>query len=70
MPLRVDELKTADEKEHPPVAADVTYQPASIDIWDKKYRLKSKDGTALDQTIDHTFKRIAKALSNKSRRWF
>ena len=64
MPLRVDELKTAEEKEHPPVAADVAYQPASIDIWDKKYRLKSKDGTVLDQTIDHTFKRIAKTLAD------
>ena len=64
MPLRVDSLKTAEEKECPPVTADVSYQPASIDIWDKKYRLKYKDGAVLDQTIDHTFKRIAKALAD------
>jgi ribonucleoside-diphosphate reductase alpha chain len=44
--------------------AKVAYQPASTDIWDKKYRLKTKDGIVLDQTIDHTFKRVAKALAN------
>ena len=64
MSLRVDELKTAEEGEHPPVKADVAHQPASFDIWDKKYRLKSKDGTVLDQTVDHTYKRIAKALAD------
>ena len=64
MSLRVDELKTAEEGERPPVKADVADQPASFDIWDKKYRLKSKDGTVLDQTVDHTYKRIAKALAD------
>ena len=54
MSLRVDELKTAEEGERLPVKADVAHQPASFDIWDKKYRLKSKDGTVLDQTVDHT----------------
>jgi ribonucleoside-diphosphate reductase alpha chain len=63
VPLRVDELKTAEEREHLPVEADVVLQPASFDIWDKKYRLKSKDGTALDETVDHTYMRIAKALA-------
>jgi ribonucleoside-diphosphate reductase alpha chain len=62
--LKVDKLKTAEEKERPPVTTNISYQSASIDIWDKKYRLKSKDGTVLDQTIDHTFKRIAKALAD------
>ena len=44
-------------------AAEVRYQPASIDIWDKKYRLKSKDGQAIDENIDQTYLRVARALS-------
>src|SRR3546814_10450632 len=37
--------------------------PASQDIWEKKYRLTSKSGEAIDVTIDDTYKRIAKALA-------
>ncbi len=39
-------------------------QPASLDIWDKKYRLKAKNGAAVDQNIDDTYRRVAKALSD------
>lgn len=42
---------------------DIPLQPASYDIWDKKYRLKSKDGTVIDQTIDDTYRRVARALA-------
>lgn len=42
---------------------DVPMQPASLDIWDKKYRLKAKDGTIVDATIDDTYKRVATALA-------
>ena len=42
---------------------DVTLQPASEDIWDKKYRLKDKDGNAVDKNVADTYKRVAKALS-------
>ncbi len=42
---------------------EIPLQPASFDIWDKKYRLKSKRGDAVDETIDDTYKRVAKALS-------
>src|SRR3546814_17782304 len=38
-------------------------QPASADIWDKKYRLKTKAGEAVDADIDGTYQRVAKALS-------
>ena len=41
----------------------VPFQEASLDIWDKKYRLKSKLGECIDATIDDTFKRVARALS-------
>lgn len=38
-------------------------QPASIDIWDKKYRLKDKDGTPIDKEIADTWERVASALA-------
>jgi ribonucleoside-diphosphate reductase alpha chain len=43
---------------------DIPYQPASLDIWQKKYRLVSKDGLVLDQTMDETYQRIARALAD------
>ncbi|QKT03141.1 adenosylcobalamin-dependent ribonucleoside-diphosphate reductase [Ectothiorhodospiraceae bacterium 2226] len=43
---------------------EIPYQPASIDIWDKKYRLKAKDGTVLDQDMDGTWQRVARALAD------
>jgi len=42
---------------------DIPLQEASLDIWDKKYRLKSKTGVIIDQSIDDTFKRVARALA-------
>jgi len=44
--------------------SDIPLQAASRDIWDKKYRLKSKSGRVLDQAIDDTYKRIARALAD------
>lgn len=46
---------------------DIALQPASFDIWDKKYRLKSKSGDAVDLTIDDSFRRVAKALAEVER---
>lgn len=43
---------------------EIPFQDASIDIWDTKYRLKSKDGVAIDNTIDETYQRVARALSD------
>src|SRR3546814_8434688 len=37
-------------------------QPSSADSWDKKYRLKTKAGEAVDADIDGTYQRVAKAL--------
>jgi ribonucleoside-diphosphate reductase alpha chain len=42
----------------------IPYQEASLDIWDKKYRLTSKSGEALDQSMDDTYMRVARALSD------
>ena len=41
----------------------VPFQEASLDIWDKKYRLKSKIGESIDANIDETYKRVALAIS-------
>jgi len=42
----------------------VPMQPASQDIWDKKYRLKTKQGDAVDVDIDGTYRRVARALAD------
>ena len=44
-------------------AVEIPLQPASLDIWDKKYRLKSKQGAPVDVDIDHTYQRVARALA-------
>ncbi|TDX99663.1 LAGLIDADG family homing endonuclease [Thiohalophilus thiocyanatoxydans] len=42
---------------------EIPFQDASLDIWDKKYRLKSKDGRIIDQSMDETYQRVARALA-------
>ena len=42
----------------------ITIQPASLDIWDKKYRLRSRSGDAIDDTMDDTWQRVARALAD------
>ncbi|CTP89430.1 LAGLIDADG family homing endonuclease [Xanthomonas graminis] len=42
----------------------IPMQPASQDIWDKKYRLKTKQGEPLDADIDGTYQRVARALAD------
>lgn len=43
---------------------DIGLQPASLDIWDAKYRLKTKDGQGIDANIDATYQRVARALAD------
>ena len=45
-------------------AQKIPLQDASLDIWDKKYRLRDKQGTPVDQTLDDTFMRVAKATAS------
>jgi ribonucleoside-diphosphate reductase alpha chain len=45
-------------------ARSIPYQEASLDIWDKKYRLTAKDGTPVDRSMDDTYKRVARALAD------
>jgi ribonucleoside-diphosphate reductase alpha chain len=49
--------------EHKDVDA-IPFQEASLDIWDKKYRLSAKDGSPVDKTMDDTYKRVARALAD------
>ena len=42
----------------------IRFQEASVDIWDKKYRLTSKDGEAVDHSMDDTYLRVARALAD------
>ena len=44
--------------------ADITLQPASLDIWKAKYRLTAKNGAPIDAAIDDTYRRVAKALAD------
>ena len=37
--------------------------PIAEQIWNMKYRLKSADGTVIDETLEHTWRRIAKDLA-------
>ena len=45
-------------------ARSIPFQEASLDIWDRKYRLSAKDGTPVDQCMDDTYKRVARALAD------
>ncbi len=45
----------------------IPFQEASLDIWDKKYRLDGKDGTPIDKTMDETYQRVARALADVER---
>lgn len=45
-------------------ADGVPLQPASLDIWDRKYRLKTRQGEPLDADIDATYLRVARALAD------
>ena len=51
-------------KIQPKDVGSIPYQEASFDIWDKKYRLTSKDGSPIDTTMDDTYKRVARALAD------
>ena len=68
---RVEESKRSAD-----TLAKLPLQETSLDIWDKKYRLKTKDGENVDKTITDTIHRVAKALAevekneNDQRHWY
>ncbi len=44
-------------------STEIPFQDASLDIWETKYCLKTKDGQMIDNSIDETYQRVAKALA-------
>ena len=54
----------SDKSDQGEVATKVAMQSVSVDIWDKKYRLKKKDGNFVDETIQDTYERVAEALAD------
>ena len=60
----------------PNTVTEIPFQDASMDIWDTKYRLKSKDGVAIDGSIDETYQRVARAIAEveqgkaKQQQWY
>lgn len=55
--------------------ADIPLQAASLDIWDTKYRLKTRSGDPVDQSMDSTWERVAAALAavedkDKKEHWY
>jgi len=69
-------MKSAHLKAVSIAPTEISFQPASLDIWDKKYRLKAKDGSEVDTDIDATYQRVARALADveetpeKQAQWF
>ena len=55
-------MSTAVRIEHKDVE-EIPFQEASLDIWDRKYRLTAKDGTPIDGTMDDTLRRVAMTLA-------
>jgi ribonucleoside-diphosphate reductase alpha chain len=49
------------------IEIEIPFQPAAVDIWDKKYRLKKKDGTAIDDTVNDTCTRVARTLADQEK---
>jgi hypothetical protein len=45
----------------------IPFQEASLDIWDKKYRLSSKQGEPIDGSMDDTYKRVALSPMSSAR---
>ena len=56
-------MKTAHLTAVKSTTVDIPLQDASQDIWHTKYQLKTKNGEAVDQDIDDTYQRVAKALA-------
>jgi ribonucleoside-diphosphate reductase alpha chain len=54
-------------KIEPKTVDSIPFQDASLDIWDKKYRLSAKDGTPVDKSMDDTYQRVARTLADVER---
>ena len=57
---KTDGALAADSKH----STGIALQVASEDIWAQKYRLTAKDGTPIDDSVDATWQRVARALAD------
>jgi len=51
----------------------IPLQETSREIWDTKYRLKTKDGQPIDSDVDATYQRVARALAEQEQepeKWY
>ncbi|MAZ87750.1 MAG: ribonucleoside-diphosphate reductase, adenosylcobalamin-dependent [Cellvibrionaceae bacterium] len=62
MPPESDSATSSSKANTP--SSTLQFQSASLDIWDSKYRLKNKQGQYVDQSLQETYARVAKALAN------
>ena len=52
----------------PASISEIKFQETSLDIWESKYCLKTKQGEKVDESIDDTYKRVARALVDVEQR--
>jgi len=58
----------------PKTVNDIEFQQTSLDIWESKYCLKTKQGERVDADMDGTYQRVAKSLAavetkDKCKQW-
>ena len=61
--MNVSSGEKSSEKSSENAEEAVAMQAASLDIWEKKYRLLNKSGEPVDKNIDATYQRVARALA-------
>src|SRR5690606_14130811 len=61
---RTRTMSTARQEQRRRGAVEIPLQAASRDIWDKKYRLKTKHGEPVDASVDDTWQRVARSLAD------
>lgn len=51
------------KQKNTPENFQIDFQNTSVDIWETKYQLKTKEGSPVDGNIDETYQRVARALA-------
>lgn len=57
-----DSLMDVDTQQN--ASIDIPFQATSVEIWGQKYCLRKGDGTPVDDSMESTYQRVAKALSS------
>lgn len=60
----VESAKKSDTSSGVKDTQEIPMQSVSLDIWDKKYCLKTKNGEHVDKNIDDSYSRVARALAD------